>query len=41
VPGTTSMMQVYHILRTVMSSSRTHPGLPMGVEVKHDYRYTK
>jgi DNA polymerase len=41
VPGRMSMIQVYNILRDTMSSSVTHPGLPMGVEVKHDYRYTK
>jgi len=41
VPGRLSMIQVYNILRDTMSSSVTHPGLPMGVEVKHDYRYTK
>jgi len=41
VPGRMSMIQVYNILRDTMSTSVTHPGLPMGVEVKHDYRYTK
>lgn len=41
VPGATSMNDVIVLLETIMSVSPTHPSLPMGVEVKHDYRYTK
>ena len=41
VPGPTPMDQVIAIMEDVMSKSPTHPALPMGFEVKHDYRYTK
>lgn len=41
VPGRYSMAQVMGILNGAMTYSPTHPQLPMGVEVKHDYRYTK
>lgn len=41
VPGPTPMDQVVAIMEDVMSKSPTLPALPMGVEVKHDYRYTK
>ena len=41
VPGAVTMNQVIIQMEHCMSSSRTHPMLPMGVEVKHDYRYTK
>lgn len=41
VPGRVSMAAVMSIMENVMSRSKTHPALPMGVEVKHDYRYTK
>jgi DNA polymerase bacteriophage-type len=41
VPGRLSMRDTMAVMRDAMSSSPTHPGLPMGVEVKHDYRYTK
>jgi DNA polymerase len=41
VPGRVSMRAVEAAMQTTMSSSNTHPALPMGVEVKHDYRYTK
>lgn len=41
VPGDYDMNHVMGILETEMCYSTTHPMLPMGVEVKHDYRYTK
>ena len=41
VPGPVSIFEVMTIMRDAMSSSATHPELPMGVEVKSDYRYTK
>ena len=41
VPGDYDMNHVMGILETEMCQSATHPMLPMGVEVKHDYRYTK
>lgn len=41
VPGPRSMSETMDVMASVMSSSPTHPALPMGVEVKHDYRYTK
>ena len=41
VPGHMSKDEVMHILQHTMSRSATHPELPMGVEVKHAYRYTK
>jgi DNA polymerase len=41
VPGRASLIQVMEAMRSTMSRSRTHPKLPMGVEVNHDYRYTK
>lgn len=40
-PGSVSLGQVMDILEQNMVQSGTHPSLPMGVEVKHDYRYTK
>ena len=41
VPGLYRMAHVMGIMEDTMSLSPTHPSLPMGVEVKHDYRYTK
>lgn len=41
VPGRTAMTDVMAIMQDTMSSSPTHLALPMDVEVKHDYRYTK
>jgi DNA polymerase len=41
VPGAWSMDTVIAIMESVMSKSTMLPALPMGVEVKHDYRYTK
>lgn len=41
VPGAVPVHQVIAQMEHCMSSSRKHPMLPMGVEVKHDYRYTK
>jgi DNA polymerase bacteriophage-type len=41
VPGCASMQQVMTTLEAAMSTSKTFPSLPMDVEVKHDYRYTK
>ena len=41
VPGRWPLRDVVKILEEAMSFSATHPKLPMGVEVKHDYRYTK
>ena len=41
VPGRYAMKHVVLLMENAMSFSRTHPKLPMGVEVKHDYRYTK
>lgn len=41
VPGPTSMAEVMAVMEKCMTFSRTHPMLPMGVEVKYDYRYTK
>ena len=41
VPGAVPMGYVIAQMEHCMSYSRTHPMLPMGVEVKHDYRYTK
>lgn len=40
-PGPVSRSEVMSILDRHMSASPTHPKLPMGVEVKHDHRYTK
>lgn len=40
-PGDFSMDKVMALMTQAMNHSMTHPGLPMGVEVKHDYRYTK
>lgn len=40
-PGPNSLAFLINLLEKAMSSSATHPQLPMGVEVKHDYRYTK
>lgn len=40
-PGDTSMTEVMVIMEDTMSGSLILPGLPMGVEVKKDYRYTK
>ena len=41
VPGRVSMDAVMRTMENVMSRSDMLPALPMGVEVKHDYRYTK
>jgi DNA polymerase bacteriophage-type len=41
VPGQYPMEYVMKLMEKTMTFSRTHPQLPMGVEVKHDYRYTK
>ena len=41
VPGPVSMTETMGILEFIMSMSIVHRELPMGVEVKHDYRYTK
>lgn len=40
-PGAWSMVQVMTLMKEEMTQSLTFPELPMGVEVKHDYRYTK
>lgn len=40
-PGDTSMIEVMVLMEDAMSGSLILPGLPMGVEVKRDYRYTK
>lgn len=40
-PGDTSMAAVMARMESAMTGSFILPGLPMGVEVKHDYRYTK
>ena len=40
-PGSVSRDDVKLILDRNMRRSATHPTLPMGVEVKHDFRYTK
>ena len=39
--GYMSISEVVDILTMAMCSSTTYPELPMGVEVKSDYRYTK
>ena len=41
VPGPYSMTHVMEIMEKEMSYSTTHPALPMGAEIKRDYRYTK
>lgn len=41
VPGDWSMAKVMALMEEEMTESLTFPELPMGVEVKHDYRYTK
>lgn len=41
VPGRMSMALAIQVMQGAMTNSATHPKLPMGVEVKHDYRYTK
>ena len=41
VPGRLTMEGAMRIMEESMVWSSTHPKLPMGVEVKHDYRYTK
>ena len=41
VPGTWTKNYVMGLMEQCMTSSKDHPQLPMGVEVKSDYRYTK
>lgn len=41
VPGTWTKDYVMGLMEQCMTSSKDHPQLPMGVEVKSDYRYTK